>query len=752
MQIKILLFTILLFISGNIFAQQNQWTKVSDKNIGELRDRGSRVSDFELFNLNNDELKNQLSKAPNRDALPIPKGILVSFPDSNGNFNTYEVLESSNMHPDLQNRYADIKSYMGVKIGDPLSTVRFTYDPYFGLSASFKSENGMFYIESYTKNNNTYIVYDRKNAVSNTQFQCFVDENSIANEVNSTNNANKTVEDGLIRRYRLAITTSTEYSDFMITQAGVSTGTDAQKKAAILAGVNLAVARLNQVFENDISSRLILIPNTDLLFFLTTDTFDVTSTSQMLGENITVTNAIIGSANYDLGHIFYTGGGGGLASTPSVCGTSKAGGVTGTGSPIGDPFVIDYVAHEMGHQFGANHTQNNPCNRSANTSVEPGSGSTIMSYAGICAPNVQNNSDAVYNAISIKEMYARITGGGNCALNLPSGNTHPTADAGMDKTIPKETPFALTTVATDPNGDVLTYTFDQMDKEVGTMPPSPASSIGPMFRSVLPTTSNTRYFPRLKTIVQGYNPTITSQNDFRAWEKLSSVSRTLNFAALVRDNNLYGGQSARDDIKITVTAAAGPFVVTSQNVTGIIWNIGNSETITWNVANTTSAPVSTANVTILLSVDNGATFPITLVDSTPNNGSYTFTVPKNLGIIDNNARIMIKAIDNVFLNVNSTAFTINSTVPPVRSSFTFPEIIVYPVPSYDGFVYIKGLTEYDTTYSVYAMDGKLIIPQKTLLLGDIFEKIDMSLFPTGTYLIKIENETGSFTKKLIMVK
>lgn len=751
MKIKLLFFTILTFFSISTFAQKNLWSRTSDNKIGELRERGARVTESQLFDLKKDELKIQLSDAPDRDAFPKTKGILIKFPNLNGNFDTYEVWESTNMHPDLQNRYSDIRSYMGTKVGDPLSSVRFTLDPYFGLNASFKNASGMYYIETYLKDNITYIVYDRNNAVSKNNFQCLVDESNLVKGSNNSKNFDKTVIDGIKRRYRLAITTSTEYSNYIATQAGVATGTDVQKKAAILAAVNLAVARLNQIFENDISVRLILIPNTDLLFFLNTDTFDAPNTGQMLGENITVTNTIIGAANYDLGHIFYQGGGGGLASLASVCVGSAAGGVTGTDVPVGDPFVIDYVAHEMGHQFGGNHTQNNGCNRSANNSIEPGSASSIMGYAGICPPDVQNHSDAYFHANSIREMYNVITGSGNCALNIASGNNEPTANAGLDKTIPKETPFALTGVAADPDGDAITYCFEQMDKEVGVMPPKPTNPAGPMFRSINPTVSSTRYFPRLSTIVQGYDPTVVSPGDFRAWEKLPSVSRVLNFSMLIRDNNPNGGQTARDDIKLTVTAAAGPFIVTSQNATNTIWELGKPATITWNVANTNVAPVSTDNVSILLSTDNGVTFPIVLKDSTPNNGTYTFDVPKGLGKTTS-ARIMIKAIDNVFLNVNVKPFTINSTVIDPEDTFTSTEIIVYPVPTYDGFVYIKAKIFKDLAYSIYAMDGKLIKPVKVLPAGNILEKIDVSAYPIGTYVIQMENDTGSFTKKLIIAK
>ncbi|WP_299179513.1 reprolysin-like metallopeptidase, partial [uncultured Chryseobacterium sp.] len=597
MKHKLLIIGFLAF-SGGIFAQQNQWSKVPEKNVREARERTVKVSDYALLSLNTDELRLQLQNAPNRDKTPKAKGVLVKFPNDHGTFDTYEIMESSTMHPDLQSRYSDIRSYMGHKVGDPTTTIRFTYDPYFGLNAVVRGLDGMVYIDSYTADNKTYIVYNRKNANSQRNFECLFKEDPALKQLMDSGLQGKTVIDGLKRTYRLAISTTTEYTAYIAQQAGVGAGTEAQKKAAVLAAVNLAVARLNQVFENDISVRLQLIANTDVLFFVNSDTFDAFDAGQMINENITVTNNLIGIANYDIGHVFFratAGNDNGLAYTPAVCNNSvKAGGVTGSANPVGDPFVIDYVAHEMGHQFGANHTQNNNCNRNTATSIEPGSASTIMGYAGICSPNVQNNSDAYFHAVSVREMYLRITGAGNCGVNTATGNNEPTVNAGPDRTIPMSTPFALTGTATDPDGDAITYNWEQIDAGAATMPPRHNNTIGPMFRSVWATTSPTRYFPRLATIISGYDPNIITASDYRAWEKLSSVARNLNFSLLVRDNNPVGGQTGRDDIQLTVTTAAGPFVVTSQNTAGIVWNAGESKTITWNVANTNVAPVNTA--------------------------------------------------------------------------------------------------------------------------------------------------------------
>jgi len=759
MKRKLLFLAMLFVFSAAGLAQQNYWKKITVKSDSEIRQNNVRISEYALFSLNTDEIISQLKNAPDRTKYPSVKGILLNFPNSEEGFDVYEVYEASTMHPDLQSRYSDIRSYLGFKKGDKSSIIRFTLDPFFGFNAMMRNDNGIFYIDSHTTDNQVYKMYDRKKASSLSQFQCLVEDESEFKHSEPT--SAKTVVDGLNRKYRLAITTTIEYTAYIAQQAGVGTGTDAQKKAAVLAAVNLVVNRLNEVFEKDVSVSYQLIANADALFFVNTDTFTPTNAGQMINENQTVTNNIIGVNNYDIGHLFFkvdlAANNNGLAQTPAICLDGKARGVTGNTAPVGDPFVIDYVAHEMGHQFGANHVQNNGCNRNTPTSVEPGSASSIMGYAGICAPNVQNNSDPYFNAISVNEMYQRLIAGAtsNCGNKLAINNTEPSANAGPDKTIPRSTPFVLTGTATDPNNDALAYSWEQQDIGAATMPPQPTNATGPLFRSINPSTSPMRYFPELPKIV---NPNLAS-----TWEVLPSIARTLNFSLLVRDNNPLGGQTGRDDIRLTVSAAAGPFIVTSQNAPGIVWTQGQSQIITWDVANTTAAPVSTSNVTILLSKDGGLTFPTVLVASTPNDGSHAFDVPSGLGNITN-ARIMVKAVDNVFLNVNSHNFTVNSSQvvdpPPVTAPERIREgLLIYPVPSNDGYVYIKADFEpftprrpYEVTYEIYAMDGKLIVPKKTrYIFEQHLEKIDLRDVPTEAYMIHVTIDGEKIVKKLLML-
>jgi len=303
MKKKILILSSLLVFSAVSFAQQNNWKKLTSKVEAEVRENNVRLTDYTLFTLNLTDIQNQLKNAPDSDKLSSVKGVFINFPNLQGGFDTYEVYESSTMHPDLQNRYSEIRSYLGFKKGDKSSTLRFTIDPYFGFNGMVRNNDGIYYIDSHTTDNKVYKIYDRKKASSLNQFECLFNGNSDLEE--AITGSQKTFIDGLKRKYRLSITTTIEYTAYIAGQAGVGSGTDAQKKAAVLAAVNLAVARLNEVFERDMSIRLQLIANTDALFFISTDTFDTLDASQMLSQNITVTNNIIGAANYDIGHLFF---------------------------------------------------------------------------------------------------------------------------------------------------------------------------------------------------------------------------------------------------------------------------------------------------------------------------------------------------------------------------------------------------------------------------------------------------------------
>ncbi|MBK6997659.1 MAG: proprotein convertase P-domain-containing protein [Lewinellaceae bacterium] len=338
-----------------------------------------------------------------------------------------------------------------------------------------------------------------------------------------------------------------------------------------------------------------------------------------------------------------------------MCGTSKANGVTGGGSPVGDPFDIDYVAHEIGHQFGGSHTYGN-CGGNVNNpaAVEPGSGTTIMAYAGICgAQNVDAHSEDIFHGYNIQEMGAFInTGGANtCPVKITTTNHNPDVNGGPNRIIPKSTPFALTAVGSDIDGDTLTYTWEQMDYGDSPSPPVSTATVGPLFRSYKGNTSPTRYFPRLPDLVNNVNST---------WEELPGVARNMNFRVVARDNDWYSGCTDEDDVQITVAATAGPFLVTVPN-TNVLWLVGETKTVTWDVANTTAAPVSCTNVRITLSTDGGFTYPVELAASVPNNGTANITVPNN---VSTTCRVRVESVGNIFFDISNTNFRIETPPTP----------------------------------------------------------------------------------------
>jgi hypothetical protein len=427
----------------------------------------------------------------------------------------------------------------------------------------------------------------------------------------------------------------------------------AQALAAIVTSIN----RVDGVFEKELAISLNIVANNNLVVFTNPNTDPFTANddgSALLDESQSVITQNIGTANFDIGHTFSTGAGG-IAQLESACGFSKARGVTGSSSPVGDPYDIDYVAHEMGHQVGANHTFNavtSSCsgNRSENTAVEPGSGVTIMSYAGLCSSNdLASNSLPFFHAISMDEINTFTTSGNgaSCASITATGNTAPVVNAGNDFVIPVSTSFLLTGAATDANGDVLTYSWEQMDTGPAGSWNTPSGN-APLFRSFAPQISSTRHFPRLTDQVR---------NTSTIGERLPTYSRDLNFRLTARDNRAGGGGVCFDEAVVTADENSGPFVVNFPSAPGISWEAGTLHTVSWDVANTNIAPVNCANVSIQLSLDSGYTFPVTILASTPNDGSEQITIPAN---ITTRARIRVMAVGNIFYDISNNNFEITT--------------------------------------------------------------------------------------------
>ena len=654
---KAVLFTLTIFFLQESAVSQVFWEPISqaslEENVRTSRSITPRAASF--YRLRIDDLRKQLSNAPLRNpGLTAQPGIRIMLPDPNGSMLAFEVLREQTMAPGLEEKYPGIRSYMGTGITDPGLKLRLETGPKGVTAMVFAPADSTYLIDPYSSLSAfEYQVYYRKDVIPDPKkpFQCLTGGTTL-NQKSPLAQARTTAGTcGTLRTYRLAVAAAAEYTAFHSLPAD----SDADKRTKALAAINTAVNRLNQIFESEFSIRLQLVATNNLIIYTdaATDPFNGDADID-IGTNDTNTDAVIGTANYDWGHLFGAATLSGLAASPSVCTGNKGAAVTGINSPTGDPFVVDYVAHEMGHQMGANHTQYNNCNRVAATAMEPGSASTIMGYAGICGPNVQSNSDAYFHAVSLGEItsYMHAGFGNTCATNSASGNTAPAITATQaDMTIPKSTPFSLSITATDANSDALTYCWEQMDALTGTaqaMPPNAANTNGPLFRSITPTSTGTRWFPAQATVNTGSTSS--------TWEVLPSVSRTLNFRGTVRDARTGGGCTTEDNAIVVVDGNSGPFVITAPN-TAVTWKTTYQQKVKWNVASTDLAPVNCSQVNILLSSDGGITYPVTLATAVPNSGTANITVPNNPGT---QCRIKVQGNGNIFYDVSNANFTIQT--------------------------------------------------------------------------------------------
>ena len=575
--------------------------------------------------------------------LPLPQGGKA----------TYRIWESPVMEPELATRFPGIKTYTGQGITDPTATIKVDFTE-LGFHAMILSDiSDDVFVDPYrqldTKN---YLVYSKKDFTKKSPFS----EIGVV-EPPERKSGNKPMAGPCVgeelHSYRLAVACTGEYA---IAAVGVANPSVAQALSAIVTSVN----RVDGIYEREVAISLNLVANNNQIVFVNPSTDPFTANddgSALLDESQTVITNNIGNANYDIGHTFSTGAGG-IAQLSSVCGGQKARGVTGSPNPVGDPYDIDYFAHEMGHQFGASHSFNattSSCsgNRNAPTAVEPGSGITIMAYTGICGVNnLAINSIPYFHAASMDEINTFTTSGdgANCGSIAATGNIVPVVNAGSNYTIPKSTPFVLTGSATDGNGDALTYSWEQMDVGPAGNWNAPTGN-APLFRSFPPVAIPERYFPKLSDQIN---------NTTTIGEILPSYGRSMVFRLTARDNHAGAGGVCFDETSVLVNGASGPFVVTAPNTTGISWPGGSNQMVTWNVANSDAAPVSCANVSIQLSVDGGLTFPITILASTPNDGSQQIVVPDN---VTSQARIRVMAVGNVFYDMSDKNITITAAQP-----------------------------------------------------------------------------------------
>jgi chitodextrinase len=646
---KRLLTVALVAFSSVLFAQNRSslWNATTKKSTMVALESRMQLPENQIFNLNLDAIHASLATAPRRMANGnITGNQILMIPNADGIVERYRVVENSIMAQELQDRYPEIRSYIGENLDSPGTTAYFSVSPLGFKAMMLKPGKSAEFIEPISADLTTYTVYrksDRANAMN--RFECSVVD-AVNTSVDNGAIARPNADDATLRTFRLAMSCTGEYAVYF-------GGT----KALALAAINNSITRCNGIFEKDFGVKMQIIANTDLVLYTSASTDPYSAAASMSSWNAQLQStltSVIGEANYDVGHLFgATGGGGNAGCIGCVCvNGSKGSGITSPadGIPSGDNFDVDYVAHELGHQFGANHTFTHS-NEGTGVQMEPGSGSTIMGYAGITSLDVQPHSDAYFHAASIQQVTNNIKAK-TCQTNTATGNSVPTANAGLDYTVPKSTPFMLTGSATDANGDVLTYNWEQMDSQTTSTSPSATKTSGVNFRSYNSSTSPTRYFPRMASVLTGATTTAGSALTVEA---LPSVARTLNFRMTVRDNRATGAANNSDDAIVTVNATAGPFSVSSPN-TAVSYTGGTSQTVTWAVAGTTANGVNCANVDVLISTNGGTTWS-TILAATPNDGTEAVTMPNTPSTT---CRIMVKGTNHIFFDVSNTNFTLTA--------------------------------------------------------------------------------------------
>lgn len=633
--------------------------------------------------LNTDALAQQLSRAPMEGSADLRRSsVVLSLPMPDGSFQRFQIQESPIMEPSLAAQLPAVKTYRARSLDDPTATARFDSTPQ-GFHALILSATESIFIEPASPADSTSYITHRAERTANQLMECGVTEADVAEAAARGINPHAAKLNGItpevtngatLRTYRLAVATTGEWFSIY---GGGSVG---NAQAAIVSLVN----QVDAIYEKEVAIRFTVVNNTNIIFTnpatdpYTTNAADNNTLTQ---NQSTLDNAsFLGSANYDIGHVFggITGLGSGsssfsgLASIGVTCSAgSKARGVSTMGNnpaSVTAAIFVGGVAHEIGHQFSATHTFNAStgsfCSgqRDSSSAYEVGGGSTIMSYQVCGAENLQPLPDLVFHVRSLEQITSYATNSALCAATAATGNAAPAVTGPGNFTIPANTPFQLTATANDGNGP-LTYSWEEYDLGMAG-PPDTDNGNRPIFRNYKPVTTGTRYFPSLPYILNNSNvpPTSYSGGCFDTngssipcltGESLPVTNRTMNFQVVVRDNQTNGGAINSASSVLTVVNTAGPFAVTAPNG-GENWS--GVQNVTWNVANTSGAPISTANVRISLSTNGGLTFPTVLASSVPNTGTASVTLPN--GVLSSTCRIKVEAVGNIFFDVSNANFNL----------------------------------------------------------------------------------------------
>ena len=701
-QISYLAIALFCLVSISLDAQST-WTKSDISQFRDATEENKMIipKEYIAYTLTYEALKEKLKNTPTEDDKRNGiKGNIIELPMPDGSFESFEVYDSPVFAPKLAAKYPMIKSYKGVSLKNPGMNVRFDTGPY-GFHAAIHDLSAVYYIDPYARENTTeYLVYNVKDHLSQLDISvpmCGTHEehNEIKAEPHASTRNSVPVP---LNVYRFALSCTGEW--------GAIRGTVENA----LADMNTGVNRMNQIFENELALRLVLIDENDQLLNFDPQTdpyFQVAQGGDMLSVNTNITNNRVGSNAYDIGHVYHRSCDvGGIAVLGSMCNNNtKAAAVTCHYSNNLDYMAAAVTSHEVGHQMTANHTFNN-CggggNENPGNAFEPGSGSTIMSYGGLCGGslNVVNAGDDYYHVASLIEIYRHTRGDGlagdGCAEIIETSNLEPTATILHPDgfTIPEDTYFYLEGEGMDENEeDQLTYTWEQMNR-------GPLSNLGtpigdaPHFRSFPPSTNPKRFFPSVDNILNG---------TFDRTEVAFEGDRTVNFTFTVRDNNSEAGTAVWEEIEFHVVETPVKFGVTSQN-SSETYEAGDAMEVTWNVAGTDVHPVNAERVDILFSTNNSASFDIAdatvLAKNVFNNGSCKVIVPNEP---TTRGRIIVKASESIFFSINKANIQVEEPTSPTLAVSSDPIAQIDCLPS--SFTYELNSEDYsgvegDITYTV----------------------------------------------------
>ena len=663
-------------------------------------------------------------------------------PDDEGA--VFKIIRSPILQKGLSNKYPTYQSYKIIDKENPFLQGRMTWTDK-GLYVHLNEKGQSIFIESISVegSDNLYIVYQGKDKKIERR-QDLICGNSLFKNFKQTPFVfeEKIITDADFKTFRLAITSTEQFTN--------STGGTIE--LALSSIINILTS-LNVIYERDLAIRFLLQEDNERLIFTDENPApfsDMESAFELWDEHPFLLDSILGADNYDIGHVFATdctGGVTGLAYLAGVCSENKASGVT----CLFDDDLVDFrktLYHEVGHQLGANHTWSN-CGEGTNedqrhapTAVEPGGGSTIMSYGGICGPfNIVGAPQDNLHGISILEIKQTLASDTiTCYDQIPIENTSPVVSVRMDSfVIPILTPFELMADAFDDENSSLTYSWEQFDtgtiSEVG----FPIGS-APSFRAFVQTKNPLRVFPRVTDIILNRASTA---------EVLPDTSRNLTFGVTVRDNNEKGGSTSFAKVAFSASAEAGPFLVMQPDSANIEYQEGDSIEILWDVANTNQPPVNCARIDVYLSFNNGQEFTKLLAEQIPNNGLTKVLLPDTT---TNRARIKVKCSDNIFFDISNNRFKILEKISTSTKNYLQEQLKLYPNPAKEE-IYLKFPKPLQKAIYITIFDalGRTVLQEKISSNRD-FLYLNTRQLTRGLYFIKGKIGDQTFIKRFIIQK